>query len=260
MMLIQNKCNTAPPRTFSDQAAVFGPMADVWSGAIIYEWIQELNDYGLVSYGPQQEASVNDGSSVIQGSYHSRVPYEQNANSLFRFTRQGVPTPVSPDFANLKAQWATLSPTGVDSSAYAKTVTTTAPTCPPSTAGTSAWTIDPSAPLPTMGAVATTGENSGPSISIPSGSITVSVLPSSGPGTENGPDGSNPSGSASNLPQTGGSSNATTTSGSTASGSAAKSSGAGSRSVSPPIQLSTTTVVQTFLALAGICFGAMVFL
>lgn len=42
-------------------------MVDVWSGAIIYEWIQELNDYGLINYGPQQDASINQGSMIVQG-------------------------------------------------------------------------------------------------------------------------------------------------------------------------------------------------
>lgn len=42
-------------------------MANTWSGAVIYEWIQEMNNYGLVSYGPQQAANVQVGSSVIQG-------------------------------------------------------------------------------------------------------------------------------------------------------------------------------------------------
>ncbi|KIW23786.1 hypothetical protein, variant 3 [Cladophialophora immunda] len=129
----EDGCNTVPPRTFDDQAAIFGPqMVDTWSGAIIYEWIQEMNNYGLVSYGPQVGADVNDGSTIVQG-----------------FTRQGVPTPVSPDFSNLQQQWKTLTPTGVSSGQYAATVTTTPPACPSSTAG--GWTVDPSAPLPTIG-------------------------------------------------------------------------------------------------------------
>ena len=64
----EDGCNTVPPRTFNDQAAIFGPeMVGTWSGAIIYEWIQEMNGYGLVSYGAQQAPSVNEGSSVVQG-------------------------------------------------------------------------------------------------------------------------------------------------------------------------------------------------
>jgi len=67
----EDGCNTVPPRTFSDQSAIFGPeMVDTWSGAIIYEWIQETNNYGLISYGPQQAATVNQGSSVIVGLVH----------------------------------------------------------------------------------------------------------------------------------------------------------------------------------------------
>lgn len=45
-------CNVPPPRTFDDQEAIFSPeMSDTWSGSIIYEYVQEANRYGLVSYG-----------------------------------------------------------------------------------------------------------------------------------------------------------------------------------------------------------------
>ncbi|KAE8149747.1 Glucanosyltransferase-domain-containing protein [Aspergillus avenaceus] len=125
-------CNVARPRTFEDQAAVFGPeMSDTWSGSIIYEWIQEANHYGLITYGPPSGASparllVQDG-----------------------FTRQGEPTPVAPDFNNLKAQWATLKPTGVALSDYVKSTASIKPaSCPQPTAG--GWTVDPHFPLPTL--------------------------------------------------------------------------------------------------------------
>lgn len=39
-------CNAPDPRTFQDQTAIFGVMTPNWSGAIIYEWIQEENHYG----------------------------------------------------------------------------------------------------------------------------------------------------------------------------------------------------------------------
>lgn len=42
-------------------------MADVWSGSIIYEWIAEMNGYGLIQYGPPVDAEINEGSSIIQG-------------------------------------------------------------------------------------------------------------------------------------------------------------------------------------------------
>ncbi|KAJ4518998.1 hypothetical protein HRR86_003306 [Exophiala dermatitidis] len=150
----EDGCNTVPPRTFDDQAAIFGPdMVNTWSGAMIYEWIQEMNQYGLVSYGPQVGADVNQGSSIIQG-----------------FTRQGTPTPVQPDFSNLQQQWKTLTPTGVKSADYVASMTTTPPPCPSSTAG--GWTVDPSAPLPTMGAE---GVSTGMPSGVPKGSITVTT-------------------------------------------------------------------------------------
>lgn len=71
--------------------------------------------------------------------------------SLPRFTRQGIPTPVQPDFSNLKAQWATLTPTGVALSAYSGASVTPRP-CPSSTAG--GWAVDPNSPLPTIGQTA----------------------------------------------------------------------------------------------------------
>lgn len=61
-------CNTAPPRTFEDQAAIFGDnMVNDWSGSIIYEWIQEANDYGLISYGPEVSATAT--GTNIQGGF-----------------------------------------------------------------------------------------------------------------------------------------------------------------------------------------------
>ena len=60
-------CNTVPPRTFDDQAAIFGSqMVNTWSGAIIYEWLEEANNYGLVSYGPEQAATAT-ASDVLGG-------------------------------------------------------------------------------------------------------------------------------------------------------------------------------------------------
>lgn len=78
-------CNVIKPRTFDDQAAIFGEkMVDTWSGAIIYEWIQETNDYGLVSY----DLSDNTPTATI-------------APGDAAFGRSGTPKPISPDFDNL---------------------------------------------------------------------------------------------------------------------------------------------------------------
>jgi hypothetical protein len=135
-------CIKPPPRTFADQSAILGPdMNEVWSGAIVYEWIYEANSYGLISYGPTVAATATGAN--IQGG----------------FTRAGTPLPVTPDFSNLQAQWATLTPTGVKSADY--TPATATPACPASTAG--GWLVNGNDALPTLnqaipsgGAVTTT--------------------------------------------------------------------------------------------------------
>jgi hypothetical protein len=124
-------CNTNRPRDFADQSAIFGDqMNGYWSGAIVYEWIEEANNYGLIQYGDK----TNSSESVLDG-----------------YPRSGTPTPISPDFNNLKSQWATLSPTGVKSSAYSPT--NTPPPCPSSTP--SGWRINGNVPLPTLGQIYT---------------------------------------------------------------------------------------------------------
>lgn len=128
IFLSETGCIKPPPRTFDDQAAIFGDeMANVWSGAIVYEWIMEANEYGLVSYGPK----VEPGPSAPPDGY----------------TRSGTPTPISPDFDNLSNHWKTLSPSGVKESEYNPTLT--APPCPAFTS--EAWEVDPTSKLPTLG-------------------------------------------------------------------------------------------------------------
>lgn len=123
-------CNVGTARTFDDQAAIFGDkMVDTWSGAIIYEWIQEINDYGLVDYSLDQSSpAAIDGADAA-------------------FGRNGAPQPKSPDFENLSKHWATLTPTGVHADDYKPSLP--APACPDFT--TSAWQVEPDAQLPTIG-------------------------------------------------------------------------------------------------------------
>ncbi|KAA8574827.1 hypothetical protein EYC84_004072 [Monilinia fructicola] len=139
----------------NNQAAILGPeMDDQWSGAIVYEWIEEANDYGLISYGSTVAATVV--ASGVAGGY----------------SRAGTPTPVSPDFANLQSQWSTLTPTGVASSAYSPTLTP--PACPASTSG--GWLVDGDVKLPSIGQKEVTGTATTTSGSISStGSATGSA-------------------------------------------------------------------------------------
>ncbi|PHH85369.1 hypothetical protein CDD83_535 [Cordyceps sp. RAO-2017] len=119
-------CNVPGPRKWADQDAIFSkPMADDWSGAIIYEWIQEQNNYGIVSY-EKPSGMAPDG-----------------------FGRNGTPIPKNPDFDNLKSKWATLHPTGVSKGDYDAKAVSTRP-CPSSTPG-GWWLVDGNVRLPALG-------------------------------------------------------------------------------------------------------------
>jgi 1,3-beta-glucanosyltransferase GAS1 len=131
-------CNVVRPRTWSEMGAIYGPqMLPTLSGAIIYEWTQEANDFGIIQY---PDTTTQDGVTVPVGS----------------------PVPMQPEFNNLKSQWATCSPSSIQMSAY--TPTATAIACP---AVTSGWSVDPNAPLPASPtAAATKVVNSSPSNSV----------------------------------------------------------------------------------------------
>jgi 1,3-beta-glucanosyltransferase GAS1 len=103
-------------------------MNPYWSGAIVYEWIEEANNYGLVSYGPKVDAKASD------------APPDG-------YPRSGTPTPVSPDFSNLSNQWKTLTPSGVSMDAY--TPSLTPPPCPAYTSDV--WEVNGQVALPTLG-------------------------------------------------------------------------------------------------------------
>ncbi|KAF1941133.1 hypothetical protein EJ02DRAFT_210312 [Clathrospora elynae] len=128
IFMSETGCNTARPRDFKDQEALFGQMSDVWSGSIIYEWIEEQNSYGLISYGPHVDPA--SPSAPPDG-----------------FPRSGTPIPIKPDFPNLSAVWATLNPTGVKAADY--TPTNGPVVCPDYTSGV--WEVNPTSPLPTLG-------------------------------------------------------------------------------------------------------------
>ena len=100
--------------------AIYGPqMNGVLSGAIVYEWIEEANDYGIIKY---PDFTFQDGLNVSVGS----------------------PIPLQPEFGNLKSQWAAVNPTGVAKSTY--TPSNSAPKCPATTAGI--WDISGTLALP----------------------------------------------------------------------------------------------------------------
>lgn len=127
------------------------------SGAIIYEWTQEANDYGLVSY-----AGGSAAPTVI--------------NML-------------PDYRNLKSRWATLNPDGTQTTWLSPLDARESVACPKSTTGSAAWTINPSASLPTLGvrvfsgraAVSTPPNTSSTRTGLPTSSTTGEAAGTTGP-------------------------------------------------------------------------------
>ncbi|KAK2629816.1 hypothetical protein QTJ16_000636 [Diplocarpon rosae] len=156
-------CNTVQPRTFQDQPAILGPdMDSLWSGAIVYEWIEEANNYGLISYGTPVSATIV--ATGIEGG----------------FSRAGTPTPVTPDFSNLQNVWKTLLPPGVVASAYTPSIPP--PACPTSTPG--GWLVDGDVKLPSVGQVLQTSSSA---TATSTGTATGSAAtPSSTKGSANG--------------------------------------------------------------------------
>ncbi|KAH7383771.1 Glucanosyltransferase-domain-containing protein [Pyrenochaeta sp. MPI-SDFR-AT-0127] len=128
IFMSETGCNTVRPRDFKDQEALFGEMADVWSGSIVYEWIEEANNYGLIKYGEKVDAS--SPSAPPDG-----------------FPRSGTPTPITPDFPNLGNVWKTLNPTGIKAADYNPTNKPVA--CPDFTSVV--WEVSPTSALPTLG-------------------------------------------------------------------------------------------------------------
>ncbi|KAF2799821.1 glycoside hydrolase family 72 protein [Melanomma pulvis-pyrius CBS 109.77] len=144
-------CIAVRPRTFEDQTAIFGEeMTPYWSGSIIYEWIEEANNYGLIKYGEKVDPSLPD------------APPDG-------YTRSGKPTPVGVEFENLSKVWKSVNPSGVKESAYNPTLTP--PPCPAFTS--TAWEVNGAAALPTLGQTYRQGEAS----NAPTGSGNAAATP-----------------------------------------------------------------------------------
>ncbi|KAG9230247.1 Glucanosyltransferase-domain-containing protein [Amylocarpus encephaloides] len=142
-------CNQPAPRLFTDQAAIFGPdMVNTWSGSIIYEWVQEVNNFGLVNYGPNGQ---------IYG---------------------GPPAPMQPGFDNLANQWKNITPNGVAEAAY--TPSLVAPPCPAATAG---WQVNGNVVIPTLAKqiIAAAASGISPTSAPTAGSQTNGTLPPNAP-------------------------------------------------------------------------------
>ncbi len=149
IFITETGCNKPEPRYFDDMDSILGKdMDNSWSGAIVYEWIEEMNNYGMCERTP---FAIHDHANSAQGLIsYGPTTNSDNPTALDGFPRSGTPSPVSPDYSNLKSHWATLNPTGVSLSAYTTSASNLKPiACPSSTPD--GWIVNPTASLPSLG-------------------------------------------------------------------------------------------------------------
>ncbi|KAL8854387.1 MAG: hypothetical protein Q9221_000874 [Calogaya cf. arnoldii] len=76
-------CNEVKPRVFNEIQALYGPeMTRVMSGGIIYEYVQEANEYGLVDLHDNGTASIRVDYNNLQMQYNKlNIERLQSGNS-----------------------------------------------------------------------------------------------------------------------------------------------------------------------------------
>ena len=113
VLFSETGCNTVEPRDFSDVGTMLGPVFQaVFSGAVVYEWTEEANDYGLVNY---------------TNTAYTGFPYTLD------------------DYNALKTVFSQVTPTGTALSAY--TPSKSAPSCPTTD---TIWSVQGDVTLPTI--------------------------------------------------------------------------------------------------------------
>lgn len=63
-------CNLVTPRLFTEVPVLYGPlMTGVMSGGLVYEWAQEVNNYGLVAISSNGTANILQDYNTLQAQY-----------------------------------------------------------------------------------------------------------------------------------------------------------------------------------------------
>ncbi|KAG2733456.1 hypothetical protein G9P44_002981 [Scheffersomyces stipitis] len=68
-------CNAVSPRPFTEVEALYGStMAKVWSGGIVYEYFQEVNNYGVVKENDDGSVAKLEDFEFLKQRYNSVIP------------------------------------------------------------------------------------------------------------------------------------------------------------------------------------------
>ena len=64
-------CNTPAPRVFNEVQSLYGPqMTPVFSGGLVYEYSQEVSNFGLVAINSNDTVSIRSDFDSLQGQYN----------------------------------------------------------------------------------------------------------------------------------------------------------------------------------------------
>lgn len=75
-------CNVVNPRPFTEVAALYGPdMTPVFSGGLVYEYSQEINNYGLVEVSPNSTTVVKRPDFDALKKMYEKVPLPTGDNN-----------------------------------------------------------------------------------------------------------------------------------------------------------------------------------
>jgi len=70
-------CNKPAPRKFTEIAAIYGPqMTPVLSGGVVYEYVQETNNFGLVDLSDQGAANILPDYYTLKDQY-AKINFQQ---------------------------------------------------------------------------------------------------------------------------------------------------------------------------------------
>lgn len=107
-------CNEVLPRQFQEVEALYSPeMTPVFSGGLIYEFHQELNNYGLIEYDEQGKVHLLEDFHALKKAYSKvKVSFDKSImGKELAIKKQGLfskdhdsSTPCEPEYSNIMIQ------------------------------------------------------------------------------------------------------------------------------------------------------------
>ncbi|KAJ3330009.1 1,3-beta-glucanosyltransferase gas1 [Blyttiomyces sp. JEL0837] len=108
LIISEYGCNKDRPRTFEEVSAIYGPeMSSVWSGAVLYEFSEEENDFGIVE--------IDNGVAIKTQEFENFKSAMKNVNAThFKPHEEVLQSSTRPSCPAISDNWkavASLPPT-----------------------------------------------------------------------------------------------------------------------------------------------------